>query len=111
MAQFGCSPEQAEEYKVNMVKALVTGCVPFAFVENAFFKQAMLTVGVQPPSKKQVAGSYLDRIFEAEQELSLDTIANCEYLCCSSDGWRRKYCADGAGLMNFTVLPGSGAPP
>lgn len=62
MKTFACSPEQAEDFKVNLVKAMVTGCVPFAFVENEYMKQAMQSVGIKPPSRKELGGSYLDRI-------------------------------------------------
>jgi hypothetical protein len=94
---------------VNCVKGLVTGCVPFAFVENEFIQRAMRSVGVQPPSRKQLGGSYLDRIFEADAENSLSMLAETEFICASSDGWRKRYCASGAALMNYTLLPGSGA--
>jgi hypothetical protein len=62
MKTFVCTPEQAEEFKMNFVKGLVTGCVPFAFVENELLHRAMRSVGVQRPSRKQLGGSYLDRI-------------------------------------------------
>lgn len=110
MDTFTCSPEQAEEFKVNMVKAMVTGCVPFAFVENEHMKQAMRAVGVTPLSRKEVGGSYLDRIFQEESLTSASMLAECQYICASSDGWRKRFCEAGASLMNFTVLPGSGAP-
>jgi hypothetical protein len=109
MKTFACSPEQAEDFKVNLVKAMVTGCVPFAFVENEYMKQAMQSVGIKPPSRKELGGSYLDRIFKADCENSVSMLAECEFICASSDGWRKRYCEAGAALMNFTVLPGSGA--
>lgn len=107
MQTFTCSPEQAEEFKVNMVKAMVTGCVPFAFVENEYMKQAMRSVGAKPPSRRGVAGSYLDCIFEAENDNSTRAHSECQYTCASSDGWRKRYCEAGASLMNFTALPGT----
>jgi hypothetical protein len=109
MEQFSCSHEQAEQFKMSIVKAMITGCVPFTFVENEYFRDAMRLVGVKPLSRKEVGGSYIDRIFEAEQEASTSVLETCEYICASSDGWRSKYCASGAGLMNFTTLPSSGA--
>lgn len=108
MANFALPEQSAEQFRVNIVKALVTGNVPFAFVENSFFKAACGCVGVEPISRKQVAGPYLDAIFAEEQSFSRELLDEVDYLPGASDGWRKKYCADGAGLMNFTVMPESG---
>ena len=85
MEHFLCSPEQAEVFKTNVVKAMITGCVPFSFVENTFFQDALQSVGVSPLTRREVGGCYLDRIFAAEQEMSSGALAECDYICTSSD--------------------------
>lgn len=104
MAQFACSDVQAENFRVNMVKAMVTANIPFAFADNKYFHAACGNVGVEALSRKEVAGPYLDSICAEQQSFSRELIKTVDYLPGSSDGWRKKYCQGGAGLMNFTVL-------
>lgn len=90
-------------------KAMVTGCISFNFVENDYFRQALASLGMPPLTRKQVAGQYLDALSQDDGAEMKESIAKMDYPAGSSDGWRKKYCASGAGLMNFTVMGDAGA--
>jgi hypothetical protein len=108
--RFGATDAQAEEFKLNLVKAMAVSCIPFNFASNEYLHRAMAVVGISPISRKQVAGKYLDGIAADEIVLTRDTIEAMDFPSTASDGWRQKYCADGASLMNFTVMGNSGEP-
>jgi hypothetical protein len=57
MKTFACSLEQAEDFKVNLVKVMVTGCVLFTFEANEDMKQGMQSVGTKIPSRKELDDS------------------------------------------------------
>lgn len=91
-----------------LVKAMVTSCVPMSFVENQFLKQAAEVVGVTLPSRRTVASTVLDDIFQDTQTFTKASITDMDYPCGASDGWSKKYCESGKPLMNFTVLGNEG---
>jgi hypothetical protein len=64
MNTFAASKDQQETFIDNLVKAMVTNCIPFTFTENEYLRRAAASVGVQLPSRKVVAGTLLDRTFE-----------------------------------------------
>lgn len=110
ISKFAASEQQQTAFIDSLVKAMATGCIPFNFMENQYLKDAAACVGVTLPSRKVVAGPLLDKIFEETQTFSTELVAGMDYPAGSSDGWRKKYCEGGAGLMNFVVLGDQGAP-
>jgi hypothetical protein len=106
--RFGVTKEQEEDFKMCLVKAMVTSCIAFNFAENGYLAKALAILGMTPLTRKQVAGTYLDQIAAGEQEWSRKAIESMEYPPGASDGWRKKYCVSGAGLMNFTVMGDNG---
>jgi hypothetical protein len=64
MNNFAASKDQLEAFVNNLVKAMATGCIPFTFVENEYLRRAASSVGVKLPSRKEVAGTLVDSIFE-----------------------------------------------
>ena len=62
-----------------------------------------------PLTRKQVAGLYLNEIDAGERSWSRKAIEGIDYPPGASDGWHKRYCVSGAGLMNFTVMGDSGA--
>jgi hypothetical protein len=103
MDTFAASKNQQEAFIDNLVKAMATSCIPFTFIENEYLRRAAASVGVQLPSRRIVSGTLLDRIFEESVTFSTDRIASMEHPAGASDGWRKKCCEEGTGLMNFTV--------
>jgi hypothetical protein len=69
------SKDQQETFIDNLVRAMATNCIPFTFIENEYLRRAAASVGVQLPSRKVVAGTLLDRIFEGSVTFSMDRIA------------------------------------
>ena len=83
---------------------MVTSCIPFNFVEKSYIKKALGVFGVSPLTRRQISGRMLDDL-EADIQAAMATdVASLDYPAGSSDGWRKKFCQDGAGLMNFCVL-------
>jgi hypothetical protein len=105
---FTTSSTQSKEFTNHLVKALVTGCVPLAFVENDFLRKAARVVGIDLPTRKVVSTTLLDELFDSTQTFSKKSIADIDYPCGASDGWQKKYCEQGNPLMNFTVLGNEG---
>jgi hypothetical protein len=54
-------------------------------------------------------GKYLDELTEESKMFSKLSVALMDFPHGASDGWRKKYCNQGAGLMNSAVMGNSGA--
>jgi hypothetical protein len=103
------TPKQQLDFNLHLTRALITGCVPLNFIENEDLKNAARAVGVTLPSRKVLSTTILDKIFADVQLGTADKLTALSYVDASSDGWRKKYCEQGAGLMNFVALTASGA--
>jgi hypothetical protein len=87
---------------------MVTSCIAFNFVENEYLRKAFASLGMAPMTQKEVSGRRL-RDLTAKDKLDMrKQIDSMDYPVGSSDGWRKKYCESGAGLMNFTVMRNTG---
>jgi Protein of unknown function (DUF 659) len=106
---FAASAKQGAAFNRSMAMACITGCVPFTFFENAHFKAAAAGVGVTLPSRKVLSTTLLDSIFKDVQLGTASTLAELSFIDGASDGWRKKHCEQGAGLMNFCALGLAGA--
>jgi hypothetical protein len=106
--RFGVTKEQEQQFKMYLVKAMITSCIAFNFADNEYLAKALGVLGMSPLTRKKVAGPYLDQIAAGEQDWSSKAIESMEYPPGASDGWRKKYCVSGAGLMNFEVMGDNG---
>jgi hypothetical protein len=87
---------------------MVTSCISFNFVVNEFLHQAFASIGMQPMTRKQVSGKFLDELAAEDQECSQAAIATTDFPAGSSDRWRKESCMMGASLMKFTVMGNTG---
>jgi hypothetical protein len=106
---FGVTPGQDGAFKKEFVKAMVSSCISSNFVENQDLGNAFAKLGMKPLTRKKVSGKMLDELDVDNIALLQESIQNIDYPAGSSDGWRKKNCMSGAGLMNFTVMGNSGA--
>ena len=104
----GMTEEQVKQFKVCLVKAMITSCIPFNFADNEYLGKALEVLGMAPLTRKQVAGPYLDEITAGEQLWSRQAIKDMEYPAGASDGWHKRYCVSQAGLVNFTIMGDNG---
>jgi hypothetical protein len=51
----------------------------------------------------------LDAAFKDVHTATEDQLRQLKYIDAASDGWRKKYCEQGAGLVNFCALTTTGA--
>jgi hypothetical protein len=83
---------------------MVTSYIAFNFVENEYLRKAFASLGMTLMTRKEVSGRRL-RDLTAKDKLNMrKQIDSTDCPVGSSDGWRKKYCESGAGLMNFTVM-------
>jgi hypothetical protein len=73
-----------------------------------FIKQALAMIGISL-SAKDVAGRFLDEICAEQMGFDRAMLTMMDYVCGATDGWRKKSCLSGAGLMNFCVMGNQGA--
>jgi hypothetical protein len=85
---------------------MVTSCIPFNFAENSYLQKALSTsvFGVEGMTRKHISGKMLDNLSANDQASMVEKLANEDNPAGSSDGWRKKFCTGGAGLMNFCAL-------
>jgi hypothetical protein len=108
MMSFTASKGQCEEFKREFLKAIITGGVSFAFVENEHMQKAARVVGIDLPSRKSLSGGMLDALFDDTQLATKQSIADMDFPAGASDGWRKKYAQQGDSLMNFIVMGNEG---
>jgi hypothetical protein len=109
LAGIMATKDQQRQFDELLTKALVTACVPFASVDNTYLHEALGVVGLTVPSRRQVSESLLDKIAEQTEFFSMDEIQAMDLPAGASDGWRKKSCQGGQGLMNCTVMDHSSA--
>jgi hypothetical protein len=101
---FTASKVQVERFTTSLVKAIVTGNVPFSFVENRHLVEAFSSVGMPVISRKQLAHKWVPLLAQEAMTSNLETIRKEPLVDASSDGWRKKYCEQGAALNNIVAL-------
>jgi hypothetical protein len=107
LRSFMMTPDQIFQWCTLFVKGMVTACVPFTFVMNTHIQSALGMLGIKL-NRKDVAGPLLDAICEEQKDWDRSMVADLDYPFGASDGWRKKTCLQGAGLMNFTVCGNQG---
>lgn len=88
----------------KLVKAVVTGNVPFAFIESPSLVDACAGLGVKLMSRKTLATKHIPALAEQATGNNSAIIANAKRVDASSDGWRKKHCEQGAALNNIMAL-------
>ena len=68
------TPAQNEAFVEHSVMACITGCIPFAFMENPHMIAAVNAAGVTLPSCKVLAAMTLDSVFDKVKLLSSEKI-------------------------------------
>jgi hypothetical protein len=106
--RFGVTKEQEHQFKMCLVKAMITSSIAFNFADNEYLTKALAVLGMTPLTSKQLAVTYLDQIAGEELEWPRTAIEGMEYPPGASDGWRKKCGVSGAGLMTFTVRGDTG---
>lgn len=71
---FTATRSQQDVFSENIVKAIITANLPFSFIENEYLVKAAASVGVTLPSRKQLAGPVLDKVFEESQDFTLASL-------------------------------------
>jgi hypothetical protein len=107
--QFVVTPAQEAAFKSLFFKSIVTSNIAFNYLENQQVKDCFKLMGMKPPTRRQAAGKYLDELTEESKMFSKLSVALMDFPHGASDGWRKKYCNQGAGLMNSAVMGNSGA--
>lgn len=82
------SSSQKEVIDCHVAKYFYATNTSFRSVENNHFKKLMdiLRPGYFPPSKLDLSGKLLNKVYESEMEKCHDTLKN-QTLCMSLDGW------------------------
>jgi hypothetical protein len=83
---------------------LVTSCVAFKYVENEYLHKAITVLEMSGLTRKDVSGRMLQDLSSEDKVDLQHAIKEMEFPAGSSDGWRKKHCLSGAGLMNFMVM-------
>jgi hypothetical protein len=78
--------------------------VPFSFIENPHLVEACLSLGVPAISRKQLADKWVPRLAEEASVSNVGTLSQAPLVDASSDGWRKKFCEQGAALNNIIAL-------
>jgi hypothetical protein len=104
IASFTLSKAQIEKATTCIVKAIVTGNVAFSFVENPHLMEAMTTLGMPTITRRQLADRWIPRLADEATVATADILAQAPLVDASSDGWRKKYCEQGAALNNIVAL-------
>lgn len=106
---FVATTAQQAMFNRHMAMACITGCIPFSFFENRHLCAAAGVFGAKLPSRRALATTVLDSVFNDVKLGTTEKLAALTYIDASSDGWRKKTCEQGAALMNFCALTTSGA--
>jgi hypothetical protein len=101
---FTLSASQIDRFTFGIVKAIVTGNIAFTFIENPHLMEAVSAVGVPTISRKQLANLWIPKLAEEASVATVATLEKALLVDASSDGWRKKYCEQGASLNNIVAL-------
>jgi hypothetical protein len=99
--------EQISQWCTLFVKGMDTSCIPFTFVMNTFIQSALAMLEIKL-NCSDAAGPLLDAICEEQKGRDHGMITELDYPFDASEGWRKKTCLQGAGLMDFTVCGNQG---
>lgn len=95
---------QADKFVECLVKAMVTGNVPFNFIENKHFIEACGCVGITLPTRRQLSNTLIPKLAQQANVSNKATLADALLVDASSDGWKSSNCENGAALNNIVAL-------
>jgi hypothetical protein len=101
---FTLSSPQIENFSTYLVKAIVTGNIAFTFVENPHLMEAMATVGGPTTTRRQLTDQWIPALAEEASVATVATLQHALLVDASTDGWRKKYCEEGAASNNIVAL-------
>jgi hypothetical protein len=101
---FAVASTQKEAFTQEIVKAIVTGNIPFTFIENSHFLKACNVMGISLPSRKVLADTWIPRLAQEAEVATKEILSKEHFVDASSDGWRKKACEQGDALLNVMAL-------
>jgi hypothetical protein len=87
VSSFALSQSQIDHFTKCIVKAIVTGNVKFAFVENVHFVEALNALGIPSILRKQLANKHIPQLDKAANVENKDVLLRSPLLDASSDSW------------------------
>ena len=99
---------QQDQFTTAFARWIFQGGVSFNLAEHQALKDALAVVGLQPPTRRQLAGPLLQaeaaRVrSEVQRDLALEQLIQL-----ATDGWRRKSVDRGCPLINVMALLATG---
>ena len=76
MHKFAPTSEQTEKVILLLTKAIVTGNVPFSFIENCSFRAALAVLGVELPSRRVLAERLIPELAATVEVASAQKLAH-----------------------------------
>jgi hypothetical protein len=71
--------------------AIVTGHVPFNFIENSHFVKACNVIGVSLHSRKVLGDTWIPRLAQEADVATKETLSKEHFVDASLDGWGRRH--------------------
>jgi hypothetical protein len=90
-----------KELELLLAKAMISGNVPFQWVQNAHLKKFFekLGGGFKTPSRKEIAGSLLKKLDVWSTDLLREEVRNAKHISIVPDGWQNIRGASVVGVM------------
>jgi hypothetical protein len=101
---FSMGQRDQQQFIHHIARAIITGNVPFTFMENEDLVAAANIAGVKLPSRKVTSTTLLGEIFEGVETTNAERLKSVKMFDAASDGWRKKYCSKGDAMQNFCVM-------
>jgi hypothetical protein len=101
---FTVSQSQIDHFHKCLVKAIVTGNVPFSWIENAHLNEGMRAIGIPGMTRKQLSNKHIPALAAEAVVTNATMLQKALLVDASSDGWRKKYCEQSGALNNVVAL-------
>lgn len=89
-----------EERQLAIAKAIIANGLSFRIVEDKFF-MAMFDDEEDIPSRFQVAGALVEKIYKTERAKVVKTLASVKFVCVVTDGWSSRR---NESVINFVLV-------
>ncbi|KAJ9509715.1 hypothetical protein QJQ45_011288 [Haematococcus lacustris] len=103
-------PDVQRAIRRRLGLALVSGQVPFAFVNNVHLQSIFQLLGVDVLKEKHYRTEVLDELYKEVKQATMKELRELveEGFMIVSDGWKSKFAGCGTPLVNFLVLKPDG---
>jgi hypothetical protein len=95
------SPATHKDLELLLVKAMISGNIPFQWVQNihlrTFFEK--LGGGFKPPTRREIGGSLLKKLDLWSSDMLVEAIRNAKHVSIIPDGWQNIRGASVVGIM------------